>query len=170
MNVLGAFTPSSNIFSSDIRWEFYGSNVISDSRNTSYITMATNATETAVQDGTPVKFAGTFTDQSSNRFTNDATGRATYVGVKDITATVSVSFSFTKAGSGVDSYIFYIAKNGSVITHASKSVSAGTTDAPSITTLSEVSLSTNDYLEVFVEGNGTTDNVTIQSFGMVINA
>jgi hypothetical protein len=130
--------------------------------------MATNATATTVLDGTPSIIAGTFTDERSSRFTNSAAGRATYIGVTNEVVQVDVTFGYSKGGSGTDTHNFYIGKNGTVIANSVKSVSTDTTLNPSVTMMAAVELTTNDYIEVFVEGSGTTDPVTVDSFSMVI--
>jgi hypothetical protein len=125
--------------------------------------MATNATATSVLNGTPVLIAGIWSAGQQSRFTVSTAGRITYIGTKAVLVEIGSTFAVTKSGGGTDSYIFNIGKNGTIIPEAvmTRTIAAGTEAALSI--VSAISMSTGDFIELFVTGDGTTDNVTLQS-------
>jgi hypothetical protein len=136
-------------------------------KNFSYLSMAENATATTVSDGTAVKVAGIFTDEASEGFTNDATGKATYTRSAQLKPSISCNFSYQKSGAGSGTYKFYLAKNGTVINGTA--YTSTTETAANVSIAAILDLAQNDFLELFVEGVGTTDAITVSSFGIVID-
>lgn len=170
-NVLGTFSSTGNIVSSDLRWNFIHSNVFPDSVNRSYLTLPTNATVTVISAiNTPVKILGTWTDVINSRFTNDNTGRITYIGVKDVTSKISLHMELLKSGGGTDNYTLYIAKNGVVDSNLLFKFSLSTATQPIIPLNGFISLSTNDFIEVFVENNSNLNNITAIQANYVVDA
>lgn len=135
--------------------------VISSTETLSFatVTMAGNATATTIAStATPVKAAGTFVvgDTSSN-FTGSTNGRITHTGPTSrhvVNALVTLD-----ASSGSNHLLsIFIAKNGSVIsTKMTDTVSAGLPRA--VATFINLTLNTNDYLEIFVRNESTTTSV-----------
>ena len=135
--------------------------VVSSTESLSFatVTMAGNATATTIAaTATPVKAAGTFVvGDVSTGFTATTTGRLTHTGttsrhIVNAMATLDVS-------SGSNHLIsLFIAKNGTIIsTKMTETISAG---APrSVATFMNLVLNQNDYLEVFVRNESTTDSV-----------
>jgi hypothetical protein len=99
-----------------------------------------------------------FVSAVADQFTISNAGRFTYNGTTDAEFLVNVSVIGTSA-SGTQTYAFYVAKNGTVVT-ASKTEREFTSTAVGspAPAMAIVDLSTNDYLEVFIENEtGTND-------------
>ena len=158
----GAGTPLQTIDPNDLRWQFFINDDIDDTHKDCLMSQISNVTETVITvASTPVKLAGTWTDEESQQFTTDATGKMTYVGVKDIDLNVDMSFSGAPVSGTNKDITFYVAKNGSVVTNsgAANRISAGSIARTSL--MWRIPLSTNDYIEAFVENNTDTINVLI---------
>ena len=164
VNVLGPFTSTGNIVSSDIVWEFSSSNVIPASQNVGLNTMPTNAVSTTIVDGVPVLIAGTWTPTTLSRFTGTAAGRLTYVGNKLEVFLIDATFSVSKAGAGTDGYLIQVFKNGLAVPEMSINRSmAGSGSSAALAISSAINMNTNDYIEMFVTGLGTTDALVFTS-------
>jgi len=135
--------------------------VISSTETLSYaaVSMAGNATTTTIgATATPVKVAGTFVvGDVSDGFTASTNGRITHTGplsrhIINALATLDVS-------SGSNHKIsLYVAKNGAIIsTKMTDTISAGL--PRSLATFANIELATNDYVELFVRNESTTDSV-----------
>lgn len=169
-SLLGTVTPSSNIVPTDLQWEFSNNFGFPNSVSASYIAMPTNATETIISvANTPVKVAGLFTDVNSSRFKNDTTGRAEYVGLTPVILKIIYTFSYDKSsGTGTDKHNFYVAQNGVVLPNAVTTASTDGTRNPALTIATVVpNVVETDYFELWVEGDSTTDNVTVFAVNMV---
>jgi len=136
--------------------------VISSTETLSYaaVSMTGNSTATTIAStATPVKAAGTFVlGDVSAEFTASTNGRITHTGplrryIINALATLDVA-----SGSNRQISLF-IAKNGTVVsTKMTDTISAG---APrSLATYIGTELATNDYIEIFVRNESTTDSVT----------
>ena len=119
---------------------------------------------------TPVKLAGTTTETAiSQRFTVSTTNRATYVGAIDRDFKVSAVASL--ASSNNNQVSVYIAKNGVPIgesktdftTNAGGRLENGSTQALA-------ALTSGDYVEVWVENNTATNDVTAEDLNVIIEA
>lgn len=148
----------------DIRWESFGNLNHPNSRKAAQGYNHTSATTTiGVGDGDSgnPKVTNNNTDFVSaiaDQFTISNAGRFTYNGITDAEFLVNVSVIGTSA-SGTQTYAFYVAKNGTVVT-ASKTEREFTSTAVGspAPAMAIVNLSTNDYLEVFIENEtGTND-------------
>ena len=123
------------------------------------VSMTGNATVTTIAStATPVKVSGTFTlGDISAGWTGSTNGRITHTGATSrhiINAIVTLDVS-----SGSNHKISaYIAKNGTIVSvKMTDTISSG---APrSIATFVNLSLATNDYVEIFVRNESTTDSV-----------
>jgi hypothetical protein len=123
------------------------------------VSMTGNATVTTIAStATPVKVSGTFTlGDISAGWTGSTNGRLTHTGATSrhvVNAIVTLDVS-----SGSNHKISaYIAKNGTIVSvKMTDTISSG---APrSIATFANLSLATNDYVEIFVRNESTTDSV-----------
>jgi hypothetical protein len=123
------------------------------------VSMTANATATTiVSTATPVKVSGTFTlGDISTGWTGSTNGRITHTGTTTrhvINAIVTLDVS-----SGSNHKISaYIAKNGTIASvKMTDTISAGAPRA--IATFANLSLAPNDYVEIFVRNESTTDSV-----------
>ena len=158
----GAGTPLQTITIADIRWQFELNDDIPDTNKDCLMSQVSNVTATAITiAGTPVKLAGTWTEEDAFFFTTDATGRMTFIGEKDIEIDVTMSFSAAPVSGSNKSTSFYVAKNGTYVpnSRAFNNLSAG--DVSRTTLVWRISLSENDYLESFVANDTDTVNILV---------
>lgn len=129
------------------------------------MSMSGNSTESVISAiNTPVKVAGTTTAGSNNQRFTHTDGRLTYAGGVDTFFDVVAAVSLNCPGATNENISIYIAKNGTIISESkmsSRTAGAGTPEC--MTAIAEVSLTTNDYIEVFVENNSTTANLLVET-------
>lgn len=168
-NFSGDGTYLANIDYTDDRARFEGCRGITNTYAASEMYFATqNATATVIgATGTPVKIAGTTTAASINSKFDHAANRLTYTGALDraflVTATASAS-------SGNNNQIgFYVAVNGTVVDRSETYITANSSGRlENVTFKTIVSLSTDDYIETFVENNTATNNVTVEYMNITV--
>jgi hypothetical protein len=158
----GITAPISGITVDDTRWYFSLNNAIKDTMPDAMASLNNNATETVISvAATPVIANGTFTDERSSQFTVDATGRATYLGDRDLTAPVDIVTSIESASGTNKDIKIYLALNGSVIANSAKSNRVGAADPKNTACPWQLTLSKNDYLEIWVENTTDTTNLVV---------
>lgn len=169
-DIIGSFTSAGNILPSDILWRTTSSNVLADSKNFSLMVMPTNASVTVISTiNTPVKINGVWTVKAQSRFTGDTTGKVTYVGVNDIQAKIDVSTTFQKSGNGVDNFNLYVAKNGVPLTESIATFASDNSRDPNISLSTSVSLSTNDFIELYIESTDDTNDIRMFAANIVVS-
>jgi len=129
----------------------------------------TPATTTIASAGAAVLVANTWVVSRESQFTCTTAGRAVYTGVKDIVVPITAKCSVAPV-SGTNIKIgVYIAKNG-VIVAASEAYGTASAGSPaSITVIWQDGLSTNDYLEVFVENDDNATDLSVETAQFRIN-
>lgn len=133
----------------------------------------TASSETVISTvNTPVKFAGTTTATGLLRTSTDGgiNNRIKYLGNKtryfSYTASLSV-IGQSNQNNKVHNY--YIAKNGTVVAASKQTRKIGTaSDVGSISLSGLISLSTGDYLEIWIGNETDSSNITALSMSMVI--
>ena len=143
-------------------WEMQLNTNVSNSRTYGYLYFNDNATATTTSpNNTYVKVAGTTTVTTLQKFSSPASNRLTYIGKRTILARVLVTITGKSPTNGAD-FTFALAKNGTVIT-TPKQTTGALTNNQSFTMIleSEVSLSTNDYVEVFIKTTTSSSSVVI---------
>ena len=145
----------------DASWDFGNNNKISDTRPVALSYLTSVATTTITTVNTPAVINGAFTEAEASLFTTNVNGRITYNGIREHGTDVTASITFQSA-SGTNSYTFYVAKNGTVVTSSgvSQQVTANTT--ANISVVWDLPLNTNDFIEMWVENNDNSSNVVIQ--------
>ena len=121
------------------------------------------AAETTLGANTPAKAAGTTTTMQLGDFTHPASNRLTYIGTETRVFSVVFAGSMLKGSGGSSLVAFHLYKNGTLIPGATISrtvASASDTGAGAV--FCQASLSTNDYVELWVETN-TGDDVTVEA-------
>ena len=144
-------------------WDMRQNTYIPNSRAFSSLYMNNNATATSLTTvNTFYKIAGTTTVVKEQRFTA-TNNRLTYIGKLDITAKVLVIIG-AKAPANNSDFSIAIAKNGIVIATPNGSmVAAANNQTFQITLATEVEITTNDYIEVFIRKNNTnTSTITVE--------
>jgi hypothetical protein len=158
----GTGTPLQTITTADVRWQFEINDDIADTSKDCLMSQIANATATVITvTGTPVKLAGTWTEEDAFFFTTDATGKMTFIGEKDIEVDVAFSFSAAPVSGTNKSTAFYVAKNGTHIPNskAFNNLSAG--NVSRTTLIWRVGLTNGDYIESFVANDTDTINILV---------
>ena len=112
----------------------------------------------------------TFSTTLADGFTGSATpnARLIYTGSNTITAQCNFTFNFKQAsGSSADLELVYY-KNGSVMNGGHIIVTANSGEWKSASLNDMTSLSTNDYVEIFVKGS-TSFTLQVASASLIIN-
>ncbi len=127
---------------------------------------STNLTPT----GTNVKLAGVTTSNNLFRFSRGGVdNRLQYLGTKRRFFRVSGAASFQANATGT-TYLFFIAKNGTVINQSKVYINSNsTTDILALPIEAIVDLSTNDYIEVYAQRFSGTGNALTVSMNVVVN-
>lgn len=171
VNFSGGGTYISGVPYTDNKALFVNCKGVSNSNEISTYYMNGNATLTdIVTTDVAVKIAGTTTGGSiTQKFTN-TNNRATYTGALNKTFLVGAVASVTSASTN-DQIGFYVAKNGVVITDSEIYVTTNASSrAESVSIQGVVELSTNDYIEIWVENKTDTSDVTVTNLNVIIRA
>ena len=152
----------------DIRARFTANTGIENSAYVGSMYMQDNLVATVIAEtNTAVKVAGTTTEGIFNRSFVHASNRLTYQGDPTLFFNVTAVLSLT---SGNNNKIgIYVGKNDTAITSSELYIN---TDAggrfENVTVTTPVQLATNDYIEVFVENDTSTSNITVD--GLQVSA
>lgn len=164
VNIVGTFTGSANILSSDIRWNLAATANNIESDVTALLSMQANATDTVIAvAGTPVLVAGTWVVEHDSKMTGTTGGRATYDAPDDKDVPITASVSVEPSSGGAVTISAQIAVNGVAVAGSKRSASASAGNAASITIPWNVILSTTDYIEIFVANESSTVDVLVSS-------
>jgi hypothetical protein len=132
--------------------------------------VGSGALTTLASTGTNVKLAGTTTSNDLYRFSTGVTNnRLTYLGTKSRYFTVAGSISFQSSVSGAGVFIFYIAKNGTVINQSKVYSGVNSSDVDGVPIVATVNMTTNDYIEVWVQRYSGSGNVLTVSMNLVVD-
>lgn len=156
----GGMTALENITNTDIRWNFTGNSPIPDTIVDAMASLNANATETVIAvANTPVKIAGTWVVERESLFDVDTAGRLTYLGERDVVLPLDASITVNSASGTNKDITAYLALNGTIITNSGQIGRVGATDPTNLSVLWQQNLTTNDYIEVFLENNSDTINL-----------
>lgn len=164
----GTGTALSGIGPDDIRWEFLLNSTIPNSINSILATNAGNTVTIAATD-TPVIIGATWALDHENRFEGTAGGRFTYLGKGahvNITATITAELDGTPTDRDCTFYVF---KNGVEVTSSGVQRTMVTGSPGNLSLIWQEDLETNDYLELFVENNDSTEDIIINNAILGIN-
>jgi hypothetical protein len=130
--------------------------------------MSANATVTSIStQSTPVKVLGTTTANAINQKFTHTDNRLTYVGELQKDFEVQAVASFTGGGQNKEIGL-YIAKNGVVLSDSEMyATTDGNNKAQSISIQTITELSNTDYIEIWVENNTDTTNVTVEFLNVI---
>tara|TARA_R100001480_G_scaffold57466_4_gene70562 strand:+ start:116 stop:1372 length:1257 start_codon:yes stop_codon:yes gene_type:complete len=158
---LGGVTALQNITVDDIRWQFVGNTGIPNTMPDGLMSLNGNGTATVISSSnTPTLVSGTWTDQRKSQFGFTAAGRFTYLGERALTTPIDVIATIDPP-SGDSTIAVYIALNGTAISDSGIASYIKSGDPGSLSTMWQLSLSQNDYIEVFVENQSGSDNITV---------
>ena len=111
--------------------------------------------------GTPVKAAATFVVGIQSGFTGDTTGKIVYNGTSARVAAVHVSATFSPVTSNNQEIFIQIAKNGTVEAGSKITRKVDAAESANASTFFNVSLSENDFIELYIGNDTSTDNVVL---------
>ena len=161
---VGGITPITGIATTDIRWAFDLNSGISDTQHDAMVSLNSNATETVIGTiSTPVKVAGTWVVELADHFTADTTGKITYVGERDLPSPIDIVTTVSAASGSNKDITVLLAKNGTVIANSGKTNRVGQNDPKATPVIWRLTLTTNDYLELFVQNDTDTINLIVES-------
>lgn len=131
-----------------------------------YISSA--ATTVISSTGVPVKVSGTTTAVNLFRASSPTNNRLTYTGTKLKKFLVICSLTATQVSTN-KYFSFYIAKNGTVLQESRQEIKIiNSSDQGPITISCTVPLSPNDYVEVWVENETSSTDLTVQTMNLAI--
>jgi hypothetical protein len=156
----GASTPLSGVSPNDIRWIFLGNDEISDTNPDGLLSLNANVTNTVVGTvDTPTLVAGTWVVEGTSFFTGTTAGRLTYNGERDLAVPVDIVTTIQSASGTNKDITTYLALNGTIIANSGKTNRVGATDPGNTSSPWQLTLTTGDFVEVFVENN--TDGISL---------
>lgn len=171
VNFSGGGNYTTGVQFSDNKSLFVNCRGISNSAEIANYHMANNATLTdIITINTPVKVAGTTTASSINQRFTHSNNRVTYIGA--ITRSFRVASVASVTSSSANKQIgFYVAKNGVVIDESEMYMTTNTNSrAESIAIQTIVTLSTNDYLEIYVENSTDATDITVTFLNTIVES
>jgi hypothetical protein len=128
-----------------------------------------NSTETPLTQNTPVKITGpTYSNGTSSTNMSLSPGRVTYTGTGTIDIKISCTISANNIDGGSPDYIFYVAKNGLLIAKSQIERDIGGSEA-SITIQCLETMTTNDYIEIFVENVSNNNDIVVISLNCIVS-
>lgn len=142
---------------------------IQNSASFGHYYMLGNTTQTIISStSVAYKVLGTTTnDPLTQRFAH-SNNRLTYIGA--ITRTFKVNVYVTLTSNNNQLLSIYVAKNGTIVsTSESRVTMSGNGDREAIPCQAAVSLSTNDYIEVFVRNNTSVFNITATYLSVIVD-
>jgi len=153
LNGFDSFTPG---------WEMMMNTSIPNSRSYGYLYYNDNITSTSTSpNNTYKKIAGTTIATTLQKFSSPASNRLLYTGKRPILARVLITVTGKSPSNGAD-FTVALAKNGTAIA-APKQTTAVMINNETFTLIleSEVSLVTNDYIEIFIKTTSSNSSVLI---------
>ena len=151
--------PLVGLVPSDINWTMTDNSGIADSRIVGGLYLDTSAETTITTINTPVKVAGTTLGLALNERLVATTNRLTYTGLIPTIGLFTGSFAVSTGNN--TNLTFYLAKNGVVLPESAGQVRVGTGGDERNGTIScLVDMVTDDYVEIWVENNDGTSNLT----------
>lgn len=171
VNFAGGGTYTTGVQFDDNKALFSSCRGITNSAEIGSYTMINNATVTVISvSGTAVKILGTTTANPINQKFSHTNNRLTYTGALDRSFIVTVCASANSVGSAKQ-VGFYVAKNGTVIAESEIYVTTNTSSrAEGVALQTILDLSTNDYIEVFVENSTDTGNITVTELNTIVRS
>ena len=134
-------------------------------------TVAGNTTDTALSTGVPVAIdtGGLAVVQAAVRYTVSTAGRCTYDGTKQVYVSIHGTVAYQKQGGGTDPYVFYIYKNGSLLSGSGVDILSGGATADGVVSLNYgVLMEQSDYIEIYVENPSSNDDILVKDLQLVI--
>ncbi len=143
-------------------WYMSQNTNVPDSRAFGYLYMNDNATSTSTSpDDTYVKIDGTTTATELQKWSSPSSNRLTYTGKRDITAKVFITIAGVSPANSAK-FTMALAKNGNAIDAPRQSTAAlDNKENFKLVMETEVDMTTDDYIEVFIKTTTDDSPVTI---------
>lgn len=167
VNFSGGGTYTAGVQYSDNKALFVNNKGINNSTALAEYYMQDNAVASdIITQGVAVKIAGTTLTSLLEKFTH-SNNRATYTGA--LVRNFKVVATVTLTAGNNQTIGLYIAKNGDLIESSEQYVTTSSGGrVESVAVLSLVSLSTNDYIELYTENASATTDVTVSYMNVTI--
>ena len=121
-----------------------------------------NSTATTISTaGTAVKAAGTFTVGIESSFTGDTTGKIVYNGTETTVFQIRATVTMSPDTANNQDLAIYIAKNGTVEAGSKIVRKVDAAETANCSTFFNVSLAQNDYVELYVANDTSTDDLVV---------
>lgn len=161
----GSAVPLSGLSPSDLNWKMTTNSGISDSRIVGGFFLNTSQETVISAANTPVKVSGLTTGISLNQRFTSSNNRLTFTGKTPTVALVNANFAVASGNN--TNLTFYVAKNGSIISESTTPIRVSTGGDERFGASSCLtSLVENDYIEIWVENNDNTANLTCLSLNL----
>jgi hypothetical protein len=132
--------------------------------------MQGNATATVIAStATPVLVAGTWTVDLSTNATCTTAGRITYTGTTTQVLTINAALSLDPASGSNQNLQVYLYKNGSAIAGSRIEAKVNNGEHLAVPLVYQISMATNDYIEIYVQNSTATNNITVSRAVLSIN-
>jgi hypothetical protein len=132
--------------------------------------MQGNATATVIAStATPVLVAGTWTVDLSTNATCTTAGRITYTGTTTQILTINAAISLDPVSGSNQNLQVYLYKNGSAIAGSRIESKVNTGEHLAVPLVYQISMATNDYIEIYVQNSTATNNITVSRAVLSIN-
>lgn len=141
-----------------------------DSTTKASIAFTGNSTETVIGSiGVAVKINATWVINGDERFTTDTTGRATYVGLENISVTVHAVPFYRPASGGSTNLSCFIAINGTIVADTRGRTAATGGAAGQSVSVSLENLVTGDFIEAFIANDDNITNIVVEDCKVVVS-
>jgi hypothetical protein len=132
--------------------------------------MQGNSTATVIAStATPVLVAGTWTVDLSTNATCTTAGRITYTGATTQILTINAALSLDPASGSNQNIQVYLYKNGSAIAGSRIESKINNSEHLAVPLVYQISMATNDYIEIYVQNSTATNNITVSRAVLSIN-
>jgi hypothetical protein len=163
---IGTGTYVTGTFTNPWEVESTGVNTQKDETSGGNMYITTPVATTFAVAGTPKKASGTTTSADLYRVTHPMNNRLTYTGSKTRSFHVIASMSVSQNNNN-RYFSFYVAKNGVILPESRQDIKiVSSTDQVSVTLSCRVNLAPNDYIEIWVENQTATTDVTLQTMNL----
>lgn len=144
--------------------------IVGDSHPDGILSLVSNATNTVITtQSVPVLAAGTWVVEDTSQFTGTTAGRLTYNGVNTDSFPITARVSMAPASGVTKTMGVTIAKNGTTIPASLAISTTDSGDPTSVSAIWQLSMSTGDFMEVFLSNETDTIDVLGSSAVLRVN-
>ena len=164
---------ASNFSAGDPRWSFGQAVGLPSSASAAQGSIESNATATSFSltgagNEVAVAFGTGFVGDVEQNFTISNAGRYTYNAEQTKTFYVDATMYASIGGGATREYVYYIAKNGTIIGSSESKRTYDGSNAGANSCSSIVTLATTDYIELYVVANTATTALTVDTCSLKI--